>query len=137
MVRKLSLGSACLALAILPTPSIGASIGYNLRLTVPMYCSVRLTSPGMAQGGEGALPLGRFREYCNAPGGYQLVVRYMPGTLQGATILAGEDRVVLDGSGQTTISQSNGPRIREREISAAPGEQGFDTDRIEFLVIPG
>jgi len=65
-----------------------------------------------------------------------LLVTYAPGSLRGARIIAGDDQVVLDGSGQAVLSRSPGPRIRERPVSAVPGEHGFDTSRFELQIIP-
>ncbi|KRA81193.1 hypothetical protein [Altererythrobacter sp. Root672] len=138
MVNKFSIGLAGVALVVLPTVAYAnSSFSFNLRATVPIYCSVQHQAAGFGVGGEGSgISLGTFREYCNAPGGYQLMVRYTPGTLRGARIIAGSDTVVLDGSGQAVLSRSTGPRIRERSISAIPGEQGFDTQQLQLDILP-
>lgn len=136
MVRKLTLATAGFAIVALPTALSAASMGFNLRLQVPVHCTIVHQMDGHGGTTGNGVALGRFREYCNAPGGYQLVVRYTPGTLQGATILAGEDRVILNGSGQAVLSRSTRPRVRERVITASPGERGFDTDRLEFELVP-
>ncbi|SLK10308.1 hypothetical protein SAMN06295987_11144 [Novosphingobium mathurense] len=136
MVRKVSLGIGCLALAILPLTAQAAAIGYNLQLTVPVFCSVRHQPTGSGIVDHGAISLGTFREYCNAPGGYEVVVNYAPGSLRGATLIAGSDVVVLNGSGQAVLSHTTGPRVRERIIAAIPGENGFDTDRLDIQILP-
>ena len=136
MARKLMLATASLAMAAAPTTLNAASMGFNLRLQVPVYCTIVHQMDGHGASTGNGVALGRFREYCNAPGGYQLVVRYTPGTLRGAMIVAGEDQVVLNGSGQAILSQSNRPRVRERVITATPGAEGFDADRLEFQLIP-
>lgn len=135
MVRKFAL--ACtVALATIPAVTHATSFGYNLRLQVPVQCSVRHQPTGYGAAKGGAISLGQFREYCNAPGGYQLVVSYTPGTMRGATISAEDEQVVLDGSGQAILSRVTGPRVRQRTIFATPGEEGFDTDRLELQIIP-
>lgn len=137
MVRIVSLAIASLALATGPTAASAASLGYNLRLAVPLHCVVRHQPVGVdAPAGGGGISLGHFREYCNAPGGYQLVVSYTPGTLRGARITAGEDHVVLDGSGRTVLDRATGPRVRERILSVVPGVDGFNTDRIDLQIFP-
>ncbi|MBO9518313.1 MAG: hypothetical protein J7493_09620 [Porphyrobacter sp.] len=138
MVNKFSLGLAGAVLIAVPTVAYAASsFSYNLRATVPIQCSVRHNAAGFGVGAEGSgISLGTFREYCNAPGGYQVMVRYTPGTLRGARLIAGSDSVVLDGSGQAVLSRSTGPRIRERSISAIPGEHGFDTQQLELDILP-
>ena len=59
-----------------------------------------------------------------------------PGTLRGAALQLGADRVVLDGSGEAVISQSPGARIRKRELLATPGAHGFDTPALSFQIHP-
>jgi hypothetical protein len=137
MMKKISLGIASIALALAPTASFAASsFSYNLRLTVPVHCTVKHQGMGYGATDGNAVSLGTFREYCNAPGGYQLVVNYAPGSLRGARIFAGSDEIVLDGSGQAVLSRATGPRMQERIISMAPGTAGFDTDRLELNIIP-
>jgi hypothetical protein len=136
MVRKFALAFT-VALAAVPTTAYPASVGYDLRLQVPVQCSVRHQPIGYgAASAGGAISLGQFREYCNAPGGYQIVVSYTPGTMRGATISAEDEQVVLNGSGQAILSRASGPRILERTIFATPGENGFDTDRLELQILP-
>ena len=88
------------------------------------------------EGWRNAVSLGSFREYCNAPTGYDLVINYAPGSLEGTRIIAGNDEIILNGSGQAVLSRATGPRVRERPIAAVPGEQGFDTDRFELTIVP-
>jgi hypothetical protein len=137
MVRIVSLALASLALATGPTAASAASTGYNLRMTVPLHCAVHHQSVGLgAPVAGGGVSLGEFREYCNAPGGYQLIVSYTPGTLRGARITAGDNQVLLDGSGRAILDRANGPRLRERTISVIPGADGFNTDRIDLQILP-
>jgi hypothetical protein len=136
MMKNLALGAAILSLASAPTAAFAATYSFNLRLQVPVHCTVKQQSIGSGVASGDAFALGTFREYCNAPGGYQLVVNYAPGSLQGARIIAGNDEIVLDGSGRAVLSRATGPKIRERLISMAPGANGFDTDRLELDIIP-
>lgn len=109
-----------------------ASGDFQLRVVVPVICTVRHHT-AIAASGDG-YTLGDLQEYCNAPNGYMLAVDYAPGSLKGAVVAVGESRVVLDGSGHTVISRERGPRILDREIFAAPGPKGFDTDRLQFNI---
>lgn len=104
----------------------------RLQLTVPLVCTVSHQA-AISAAGSGYM-LGDLREFCNSPSGYLLTVNYMPGSLKGAVVSVGDQRVLLDGSGQAVISHEAGPRIRNRAIFAEPGPQGFDTDRIEFNI---
>lgn len=133
-VFRIIVSSALLAAPV--STVTGADMGFTLRARVPVYCQVHQRTPGSVAPAGGAVSLGEFREYCNAPGGYALIVRYAPGTLRGALIEAGQDQVVLDGSGEAVVSRSPRPRFRSRAIVATPGQQGFDTDRLEFQLVP-
>ncbi len=137
MIGKYLIGAGSMVLALVPSYALAASVGYELRLAVPLYCAVKQQVGGYGSGANGSFSLGTFREYCNSPRGYTLLVTYAPGSLKGARIIAGDDQVVLDGSGRSVLSQASGPRVRERMIAAVPGEKGFDTDRLELSVLPG
>lgn len=110
-----------------------ASGSYAVRLSVPVICTLSHEAAPATLAGEG-YALGELKEYCNAPGGYAVTVNYVPGSLRGAVIAVGDDRVTLDGSGRTTISRAPGPRIRDRALMAIPGPAGFDTDRLDFRI---
>lgn len=136
MIGKFSLGMASIALALAPSAAFAASFTYNLRLTVAVNCTVKHQGVGYGALNGDALSLGTFREYCNAPQGYELVVNYAPGSLRGARIYADGDEIVLDGSGRAVLSRATGPKIRERAISMTPGAAGFDTNRLDLNIIP-
>ncbi|MCF8707408.1 hypothetical protein [Rhizorhapis sp. SPR117] len=136
MIAKILLAAGSVMLAAVPTSALAESVGYNLRLTVPLYCTVKHQALGYGNSQSGVVSLGTFREYCNAPRGYNLIITYTPGSLRGARIIAGNEEVILDGSGRSVLSRETGPRVRERIIAAIPGENGFDTDRLELIVVP-
>ena len=112
------------------------SVGLNLRAQVPVTCSVRFSAASASVETPQGIGLGSFREYCNSPRGYKVVVSYAPGTLLGAELVAGSDRVVLDGSGRAVLSQASGPRVRERALLIAPGAAGFDSNRLDLDILP-
>lgn len=135
MLKRLTSAGA-IALLIASSSAYGATFtsnGYALRLAVPVQCTLR-HEPALAPAGKG-YRLGELIEYCNAPSGYDVQVNYAPGSMRGAVVTIGDDRVVLDGSGQTTVSRAAGPRIRDRTIVAEPGLNGFDTDRLDFAIL--
>ena len=111
-----------------------ASTGYKLQLTVPVICSLK-HQPGIAPSLGGGYELGELLEYCNAPTGYAVTVNYVPGSMRGAVVSVGEERVILDGSGSAVVSRAAGPRIRDRTIVVVPGQSGFDTERLDFNII--
>ncbi len=136
MIQKFSLGIASFVLAAAPTTATAATFGFNLSLMVPVHCTVQHQPTGFGAISGNAVSLGTFREYCNAPTGYDLVINYAPGSMEGARVIAGNDEIVLNGSGRAVLSRSTGPRIMERMIAAVPGENGFDTDRLELTIVP-
>ncbi|MGN6620049.1 MAG: hypothetical protein ACTHKR_03175 [Sphingomonas sp.] len=124
---------ALLCTASNATASADASASYTVRAVVPVICT--LSHPAAAPTPlDHGYALGDLKEYCNAPSGYAVTVNYAPGSLRGAVIAVGDERVMLDGSGSTTISRAPGPRIRDRTLVAIPGPSGFDTDRLNFQI---
>lgn len=135
-MRGFKLVTSAVLLAAPVSTAVSADFGYLLRARVAVHCQVQHRSSGDGISSGGAVSLGQFREYCNAPMGYQLVVRYAPGALRGARLAAGADHVELDGSGEAVLSREKGPRFRDRVITATAGPNGFDTDRLEFHLLP-
>ena len=130
--------SAIMAACALTSPAVAqgqASYGINIKATVPVSCSVRFLPDQAAAPIGNALRLGIVREFCNSSRGYRLVVNYQPGTLRGATVLVGDDRVVLDGSGQAVITQSSGARARVRTLEVIPGQAGLDTNQLSLDIL--
>jgi hypothetical protein len=135
MSKKIGLAVMGIALCVgTAQASTFASGSYVLRLVVEQTCTIRHT-PGLTELGAGSYGLGGIKEYCNAPGGYDVVVSYSPGTMQGAVISLGGDSVTLNGSGTATISHAPGPRIRDRELVATPGANGFDTNVLNIEAV--
>jgi hypothetical protein len=138
-IAALFAAAAAPAWAVATTGGTGTVAGtgmYVLKLAVPMLCDVRFTAGGSAAGTGGSFDLGKLGEFCNDGQGYSVVVNYAPGTLRGAVLQLGTDRVVLDGSGQAVISQSNEARFRTRELVATPGANGFDSSELSFRIQP-
>jgi hypothetical protein len=127
---------AMLGLVGTNAPAGAASSGYRLELVVPLSCQVRHSPVSASVMTGAAVSLGQLNEYCNAARGYELVVRYAPGTMEGAVLSLGDDQIVLNGSGQAVISRSSGARMRTRQLAAVPGQAGFDTDRLDFSLTP-
>jgi hypothetical protein len=136
MIRNVMKFAVMLA-AVVVGPNAGATeSSYQLRYVVPVHCTLSYgTGTGSGASGDGAVGLGALQEYCNAARGYELIVHYTPGTLRGTVLIAGEERIVLDGSGSTIVDTSPIPRNRSRSLAAIPGANGFDTDRLDFEVV--
>lgn len=137
MARKFYVLLVAAATGAPAVPATAESTGFNMRVTVGMSCTVRhmpVAVTGSAQ--DYLVTLGQIRELCNAPRGYELVVTYTPGTLEGTVLMAGSDQVILNGSGQAVISRETQPRIRTRALRAVPGENGFDTDKLLLELRP-
>jgi hypothetical protein len=119
------------ALAALPA-SAGATGSLAISLTVPVLCKVSYSTTGAGGKAGEAVMLGQLKEYCNAGSGYRVVVDYPAGSMRGAVLQLGDDRVTLDGSGEAVLSSASGPRIRTRNLMASPGANGFDTAALSF-----
>ncbi len=100
---------------------------FRVRARVPMTCQARFQGAAAAPVTGTAVQLGTFREFCNSPRGYVVVVNYAPGTLEGAQLSAEGDSIVLDGSGRAILSRVNGPKVRDRALAIVPGANGFDS----------
>lgn len=135
MVKKLTGAlAATIAVASASTATASDSIGFNLRAIVPVSCTVGYNPTGIAFN-DNIVRLGELREYCNAPNGYDLEVRYSPNSLQGVTVSIGNERVTLDGSGFASIHGATGPKIQTRALSVQFGDNGFDTDEFQVAAI--
>ena len=99
-----------------------------------MSCTVGYNPTGIAFT-DNTVRLGELREYCNAPNGYDLEVRYSPNSLRGVTVNIGNERVTLDGSGFASIRGATGPKIQTRALSVQFGDDGFDTDEFQVAAI--
>ena len=84
---------------------------------------------------DNSVRLGELREYCNAPNGYNLEVRYSPNSLHGVTVNIGSEHVTLDGSGFASIRGASGPKIQTRELSLQFGDDGLDADEFQVAAI--
>lgn len=137
MRRKVVAGLVAMSLTMFCGPAVAQTSGsYVLNLVVPVDCRLQHLPDGAGGMSGQAFMLGQISEYCNDPGGYEIVVNYTPGTLEGTVLSIGEEQVTLNGSGQAVVSRAPGPRIRARALSAIPGQNGFDTDRLDFQIQP-
>lgn len=131
------LAAATLLVAAGASAAHSESFGIDLVLRVPVMCKVSTAASTTGAGSAipGSFELGEIQEFCNAPRGYDLLVRYTPGTLKGMTLIAGDARVQLDGSGSAVVGHSPAPAIKVRNLSAIPGPQGFDADHLDFEAV--
>ena len=117
--------------------SAGAeSLGYNLRASVPTHCVVEHHATGVGATASGPVALGNIKEFCNSPRGHKLVVQYTPGSLLGAVVVAGEDRVVLNGSGEAILSLASGPTLRTRTLSILADDTVLSTAGLQLRMQP-
>ncbi|WP_417592838.1 hypothetical protein [Parasphingorhabdus sp.] len=135
MVKKLTgMVAATVAVASASAAIASDSMSFNLRAFVPVACTVGYNPTGISFTND-TVRLGELREYCNAPNGYDLEVRYSPNSLRGVTVNIGNERVTLDGSGFAAIRGATGPKIQTRALSVQFGEDGFDTDEFQVAAI--
>ncbi len=135
MVKKLISAAAVVVVATTATSAIATnSMNFRLKAVVPVMCGVQYSSAGAAFA-ENVVRLGELREYCNAPGGYNLQVSYSPNSLRGVRLNFGNESVTLDGSGFATIPGATGPKIQTRALSAQIGENGFDAREFQVAAV--
>lgn len=137
MFGRFFMGSVALVFAAAPTVAFANSTAsLNLRLVVPVHCSVKYDGVPGLETTSGGISLGNVREYCNASGGYELVMAYAPGSLRGAVVQVGGEAIVLDGSGRAVLSRESGPKMQTRSVSIIPGANGIDTDQLAIDIHP-
>jgi hypothetical protein len=119
--------------ALIPAATFAGTGSISLRAEAPVVCNITVESNNPAASGEVA-QLGTVRELCNTPRGYQIEVIYQPGTLVGATVQLGNDRVQLDGAGRAVITDSVVPGFRTRQLSMTAGEGGFNSSQFELRI---
>lgn len=136
-LSTLAFAAAAVVVTSCPAPAGADTPTYNISLTVPVLCRISYSGSGAGGSVGDAVDLGELKEFCNAGSGYSVIVDYSPGTLRGAVLQLGDDRVVLDGSGEAVISAAPGPRIRARRLLATPGANGFDTQQLSFEMRTG
>lgn len=135
MAKKLISAVVVVAAATMATSAVAtSSMSFNLRAHVPVTCGVQHNPAGTGFAGN-TVSLGQLREYCNAPNGYQLEVRYSPNSLRGVRLNFGNESVMLDGSGFATIPGAVGPKIQTRPLSAQLGDGGFDAQELQVAAI--
>lgn len=119
-------------------PSISAapfaSSATTIRLEVPVICKVVHRGDVIQQGNH--YSLGKLHAYCNSPRGFVVQLDYEPGSFRGAVVQAGEERVTLDGSGQSEIMRSSGPRISTVELTAIAARDRLDGNAFQFQIVP-
>jgi hypothetical protein len=128
----------CAAPLLLMGPGLdaatSASFGTNIRLEVPIVC--KLVHRGEPAQEGNSYNLGQLFEYCNAPTGFLVQLDYQPGTLRGAVLQVGDKQVMLDGSGETEIMRSNGPKISTLDVTGTAGADGLDPGALQFQIVP-
>jgi hypothetical protein len=121
VIRSFGFGAAFALLVAAPgVAAAGTAMG--LSGDSPIICSAGIDPAGEGAAGAGVLALGRLREFCNAPEGYELWIDYPP-ELASDTLVVGDDRIPLTSEGSVRVSTAAGPAIKLRNMSlegAAP-----------------
>jgi hypothetical protein len=120
------LGAAVIAAVSFPAQADSgfgrsASTTIRLRAVVPVLCRVELNAqPGMPDE-EGVVQLGVANEFCNAPRGYRVVVQHAQ-NLEGAALISGGLRIPLSQTGETVLTDSSHPDLRQVSLAADLGD---------------
>lgn len=120
-------GAAALAALSLPVQAqtgIGDRVStvITLNAVVPVICHVKLDVHPGTPDQDGVVDLGVADEFCNAPRGYRVVVQHSP-NLEGAALISGGVRIPLSPTGETVLTDSVHPDLRQFALSADLGDQ--------------
>ncbi|GAA0647629.1 hypothetical protein [Brevundimonas lenta] len=99
-----------------------ASTTFRIFGIVPVLCRVQLSNSMSAPDEEGVAQLGVASEFCNAPRGYRVVVSH-PSDLEGAALIADGQRIPLSAGGETVLTDSSHPDLRQLSVALDLGEQ--------------
>lgn len=109
--KMLSLGAIAVALG---TPAIAATSSLHLKGHVPVTCKIRVGTQA-APIKDGLVDLGGVREFCNAPGGYDVFLDYSR-NFAGTTLLVDGASHELSKDGSLMFASENGPALRTRSL---------------------
>lgn len=115
--KMLTLGLVAIALG---TPTLAATSGLHLKGHVPVTCKVRAANQAAAIKGD-VVDLGGLREFCNAPGGYDVFLDYSR-NFAGTTLLVDGTPVELTKEGSVRFAGEDGPALRERSLALDIGK---------------
>lgn len=137
-MQKLALFAGVTAMTVLMAPA-GLSVADNgstqhsVRITghVPQVCYVEFdNTPTLSE--NGVYDFGNMKEFCNVPGGYQVIAEGGPG-LAGAVMDVSGTPVTFDAHGSAVLVDSSEPAIITRSLllhTAEPLHAGINI-RIE------
>lgn len=89
---------------------------------VPVLCRVQLSNAVGVADEDGVAPLGVAQEFCNAPRGYRVLVQH-PADLVGAAVISQGVRIPLSPTGETVLTDSSHPDIRNVFLSVDLGDE--------------
>ncbi len=134
MSRYLVSALALLTAVVAPSVSLAgdgdASTSIRIMGFVPVICRAELQGSMFPTDGQ-EVNLGQGSEFCNAPGGYRVVVDYEGAGDLGSLIIDGRE-VELDGSGRAILVSAQGPAINSRQLNYVPGEDSITALRIHI-----
>jgi hypothetical protein len=117
---KTKMITLCGIVVALGSPALAATSGIHLKGYVPVTCKVRVANQAAAIKGE-IVELGGVREFCNAPGGYDVFLDYS-NNFRGTTLLVDGEPVELTKDGSVKFAGEDGPALRERALALDIGK---------------
>ena len=103
------------------TGSNTASTTIRIQAFVPVICHVQLDAMVSAANADGIATLGTASEFCNAPQGYRVLVEHPQG-LVGAAIISEGVRIPLSPTGETVLTNSTRPDLRQIALAIDLGD---------------
>lgn len=104
------------------TGSNTASTIIRIQGYVPVICHVELDAMVSAADEDGVANLGTANEFCNAPRGYRVLVEH-PQDLVGAAIISEGVRIPLSPTGETILTNSSRPDLRQVALAVDLGDE--------------
>lgn len=124
--RRILLAAALMS-ALAPRALADAATGPStttLRIegVVPVICRVQLSVGAGLIDEDGYADFGAVSEFCNAPRGYRVIIRH-PENLEGAAVIRDGVRIPLSPTGETVLTDSARPDIRQSMLRVDAGEE--------------
>jgi hypothetical protein len=98
-----------------------ASTTFRIQGFVPVLCRVQLAPLSSQPDEDGVVSLGVAQEFCNAPRGYRVLVQHAA-DLEGAAVISQGVRIPLSPTGETVLTDSTHPDIRNVALSLDLGD---------------
>ena len=118
-VISIVVGSAHVTTAVAAPvqPETSQTFQFQLGVVIPVKCRLELSAPATAGGIQNPITM---RELCNSRSGYQVLAKYDPSSMNGASVVLDGQHFALNNGGQTVIVDSSLPAIASKQFAFIP-----------------